>query len=68
MTARAMTSDMETAHTPASSTLLEERYSLILANKDTEMEDLKKRLAAAEKQLAEDQKVRVLAARVQTWE
>jgi len=39
-----------------------------MAGKDAEMEDLRKRLAAAEKQLAEDQKVRVLAARVQTWE
>jgi hypothetical protein len=57
MTARAMTSDMtndlETAHTPASSTLLEERYTLILANKDTEMEDLKKRLAATEEELTQ---------------
>ena len=39
-----------------------------MAGKDTVMEDLKKRLAAAEKQLAEEQKVWVLAARVQPWE
>ena len=40
----------------------------VIASKDAEIGDLKKRLAASEKQLAEDQKVRVLAARVQTWE
>lgn len=40
----------------------------VIASKDAEIEDLKKRLAAAEKQLAEDRKVRMLAGRVQTWE
>lgn len=40
----------------------------LIAGKDAEIEDLKKRLAAAEKQLAEDRKVRMLAGRVQTWE
>ncbi len=53
------TSDIEAAHNPACSTLEErstlvvERYTLLLASKDTEMEDLKKRLAATEKQLTE---------------
>jgi|LauGreDrversion2_3_1035106.scaffolds.fasta_scaffold34925_2 hypothetical protein len=40
----------------------------VIARKDAEIEDIKKRLAEAEKQLAEDQKVRMLAGRVQTWE
>jgi hypothetical protein len=36
----------------------------VIASKDAEIDDLKKRLAAAEKQLAEDQKVRGLAGRM----
>jgi hypothetical protein len=47
----------------------------VIASKNAEIEDLKKRLAvakrlAAAEQLAEDQKVRVLAGRgrVQAWE
>ena len=41
-----------------------------MAGKDTEMEDLKKRLAVAEKQLADDQTVRALEGRgrMKTWE
>jgi hypothetical protein len=42
----------------------------VIAGKDTEIEDLKKRLAATEKQLAEEKKVRALAGRghVPMWE